>query len=272
MRRFNTIAIEISSLCNRKCAWCPVAYNERPDERMSVDTLRTILEDLGGMKYDGRVELYIYNEPTRDMEWLLFCIAETRRLVPRATIMIATNGDYLHGTGNIMKLYEVGLNQLLINSYKKGLQERRKKWVDALPSDVIRNGSIYGKVSRKARIVAMEDKHDPEHFGDGVFALTNRAGGIPELIAPTKAPLARMCVRPFRVLNIDWRGNALLCCQDYHNEVTIGNVRDTSLLDLWGSDVFVKYRRKLYAKDRSLPLCNVCDCHAGAYPHNVEKP
>jgi radical SAM protein with 4Fe4S-binding SPASM domain len=81
-----------------------------------------------------------------------------------------------------------------------------------------------------------------------------------------------MCVKPFRMLNINWRGDALVCCQDYHGEVTVGNVRQATLTELWEGPVMTEYRRHLYRKDRSLPLCRYCDCHAGAYPHMVFDP
>jgi hypothetical protein len=86
------------------------------------------------------------------------------------------------------------------------------------------------------------------------------------------APLERMCVKPFRLLNINWRGEALLCCQDYHAEVSYGGLADSTLTELWNHPVMNLYRTRLLVKDRSLPLCRVCDCHAGAYPGNVPRP
>lgn len=272
MKLFNTISIEISSLCNRKCAWCPVAYNERPDEHMDSIILDSILDDLAGLRYAGRVELYIYNEPTKDMEHLLYVVSHVRHVLPRACIMIATNGDYLRGHAAITRLFNAGLNQLLINCYTKGLIDRRRKWVDALPASVHRDLSVYSNTGPRKHVIAIEDKHDPHHFGTGVFSLTNRAGNITEFSPKLSQPVERMCVRPFRILNINWKGDALVCCQDYHNEVKIGNVMTHGVEGLWNHPVFTKYRRNLYNKNRGMPLCNVCDCHAGAYPHNVEEP
>lgn len=272
MKLFNTISIEIASLCNRKCAWCPVAYNERPDERMDGGTLMRILADLKALNYNGRVELYIYNEPTRELTYLINTITLVRHMLPRATIMIATNGDYLRGTGNILGLYAAGLNQLLINCYTKGLLERRSKWVAALPQDIKRDSGVYSNTGPRSRIIDIVDKHDPESFGKGVFSLVNRAGNIPQLKPALKTPVTRMCVKPFRILNINWKGEALVCCQDYHGKVKIGSVLKHGVEGLWNHQVMQEYRRKLYVKDRSLPLCRECDCHAGAYPHNVPNP
>jgi MoaA/NifB/PqqE/SkfB family radical SAM enzyme len=118
----------------------------------------------------------------------------------------------------------------------------------------------------------MLDKSDPTAFGTGIFRIINRSGNIPEFLPATTAPIERMCVRPFRLLNINWKGEALICCNDYHGGVAFGNVRDSTLTQLWNHPVINEYRRRLLVKDRSLPLCSKCDCHAGAYPHNVPHP
>jgi hypothetical protein len=266
---FNTIAIEVTSLCNRQCSWCPVAYNHRPDERMDEVVLHKILLELGDMNYAGRIELYIYNEPTRDMPYLLSTIQEVRRQVPRACIMIATNGDYLRGAAGIDRLFAAGLNQLLINCYTPKLFERRVKWLENR-SDI--GDEIYSYVSPRRHVVQMLDKSSPETFGVGIFRLVNRAGNVPEFMPATPEPVARMCVKPFRLLNINWKGEALVCCQDYHGHVPIGTVSDQTLMQLWDSPVINAYRQHLLKKDRSLPLCRSCDCHAGAYPSNVPHP
>lgn len=271
-RLFNTIALEINALCNRRCSFCPVAYNHRPDERMDWRLLDKSFDELSRLKYAGRIEFYIYSEPTKDFEWLLKCLCDARRAVPRACLMIATNGDYLRGPDNIMRLYDAGLNQLLINCYSPGLYEKRLAWLQALPSDVQQDGSVYSYIGPRRHVVNMLDKSDPSKFGSGVFRIINRAGNIPAFAAPLAEPVNRMCVKPFRLLNINWKGDALVCCNDYHAAHSYGNLRTSTLVDLWNSPVMNEYRRRLYKKDRSAPLCRTCDCHAGAYPHMVEKP
>jgi hypothetical protein len=272
MKLFGTISVEISAQCNRTCAFCPVAYNKRPDEQMSVTVWNKILMELGAAQYSGRIELYIYNEPAKDMHHLIECILQARNLVPRSTIMIATNGDYLRGVENINKLYAAGLNQLLINCYSAGLYAKRLPWLAALPADVSRMKSVYSATGSRSKVVQMLDKSNASTFGTGIFRLTNRAGNIATFLPAVPQPVERMCVRPFRILNINWRGDALVCCQDYHGEVVYGNAATSTVQELWNHPVMMLYRRRLLQRDRTLPLCKSCDCHAGAYPHNVPQP
>src|SRR5512138_2209510 len=96
---FNTIAIEIGSLCNRICKWCPVRYDKRDDELMDGTIFSKVVSELSAINYAGRVELYIYNEPTLHMAHLHRALHAIRSEVPRACLMIATNGDFLRGAG-----------------------------------------------------------------------------------------------------------------------------------------------------------------------------
>jgi MoaA/NifB/PqqE/SkfB family radical SAM enzyme len=274
MRLFNTISIEIASLCNRKCKFCPVAYNTRPKEKMAEETLTEAIRQLGELKYNGRIEWYIYNEPCMEMEWLKYVSGLARELVPRATQMIATNGDYFRNGGDdLLSLYEYGIQQVLVNCYTKGLYERRKPWIEqARRAGIEVDGAVYSALPRNKRTVQMLDKSNPETFGSGIFSITNRAGNITEFVPVVQEPISRMCVRPFRVLNINWMGEAMVCCNDYHADVPVGSFPQQSLTEIWNGPIMNTYREHLLQKDRSLPLCKSCDCHSGAYPNNVDKP
>jgi radical SAM protein with 4Fe4S-binding SPASM domain len=242
---------------------------------MDAGLFNKALQDLATLDYKGRIEFYIYNEPCKDMPWLLQCISTAHAAVPRACLMIATNGDYLRGAASIMKLYDAGLNQLLIDCYSPGLYEKRLPWLAQLPAEVSHDGSIYKYInprSHQNRVVSMLDRSDPSKFGKGIYGLQNRAGAIELFMPATSEHLKRMCTKPFRLLNINWKGNALVCCNDYSAQHSFGNLHDMTLTQLWSHPVMNEYRRRLYNKDRSAPMCRTCDCMAGVYTWQVEKP
>lgn len=207
-----------------------------------------------------------------DKKWFEECLVKCRLLVPKACLMIATNGDYCTGTKDILRWYSLGLNQLLINCYSPGLYAKRISWIESMPEWVSRTRSVYSQLPPTAHTIQMLDKSSVEQFGKGVFGLVNRAGNVPGFLPSCSTPLKRMCVKPFRILNINWKGEALVCCQDYYGQMAYGNLAECSLVDLWNHPVMDAYRTHLLAKDRSLPMCRNCDCHAGAYPGNVPSP
>jgi MoaA/NifB/PqqE/SkfB family radical SAM enzyme len=265
MKLFSSVALEISAVCNRACTFCPNAYNKRPDEQMSWQLLEKAAAELRALSYRGRIEFYIYNEPCRDMEWLLKAIRYFREVVPKACLMIATNGDYLRGPKSIDALWAAGLNQLVINCYSPGLYAKRLQWLDGQPQ----GRPLYAYISPRVRSVAMFDKSTIVGFGNNVFQIQNRAGNIAPYRQPVMKPLERMCVKPFRFFNIDWCGHALICCNDYHAAHSFGNLNDSTLVQLWNHPMLNTYRRELVKKNRNTPMCKTCDCPSGARPYYI---
>jgi MoaA/NifB/PqqE/SkfB family radical SAM enzyme len=270
---FNTLAIETSSACNRTCAFCPNGYFERPDVLMPTSLITKLLLELQALKYCGRIEFYMYNEPTKDKR-LPEILCEARRRVPGACLMINTNGDYFHGPLGINYLFKNGLNQMQINVYShaKRFQELRE-WVTGLGLD--QKASLYQNIGpwrQACQVIAKytivpntkdSDLEGPNH-------LSNRAGNIPGFRAPLTQPLAKSCTRPFRLLNINYKGDGLLCCNDYGGEVTFGNANERSLVEIWNHPVLNTYRARLQSKDRHTKLCDVCDFKGGPYLHMVD--
>ncbi len=287
---FSSLAIETASLCNRKCFFCPVAYNTRPDVYMPLDLIDKMLEELKTLNYRGRLEWYIYNEPTRDKR-LPELILRARRALPYICQMINTNGDYFKSAEDIQKLFDAGLNQMQINIYSardgnpdlvkiesgvKLASFREAKiglWVNSL--GISQTESLYQNIGHNKRAIKVVGKYgisgetkDSDLEGPNHFS--NRSGNVTPFRSALTKPLDKMCTRPFRFLNVNYDGEALLCCNDYHGVLPIGNVKDETLEDLWNSEVLNKYRIKLQNKKRNAVLCDVCDFKGGPYQHMID--
>lgn len=285
---FNAIAIETSALCNRTCVFCPNHSTTRPDELMPETLITKMTAELRELRYDGRLTNYMYNEPTRDPRCLRL-LRYWRQELPKARLMVSTNGDYLKRKEDLVALLDAGVRQLQINIYSatdgcgnrsrtaRGIEAARKRhaqiqaWVDSLPG-VSQRHSVHSSIPRSVTAVRIEAKYgitaDAKKIA--VFELQNRSGNVPWFQPAVRQPLAKPCTRPFRMLNINWRGDALLCCNDYHGAVKVGNVAQHTLVELWNSPTMNKYRLALQARDRKLPLCDECDYSGGHYPHMVD--
>lgn len=287
---FGNIGIEISSMCNRHCFFCPNGYFSRVDEQMHVVVIQKMLDELASLRYKGRIEWYIYNEPTRD-ERLRDIIERARMVVPHATQMINTNGDYFKSVKDIQDLFDAGLNQMQINIYsaqdgsdddkqfENGIRLAKKRhevlqgWVNELELD--QKISLYQNIGPKkkacqviAKFGIRKTTKDSELEGPNHFS--NRSGSIPDFRDSVTEPLAKMCTRPFRFLNINWKGDAILCCNDYYGQTNFGNVKVKKLTEIWNNVNFHIYRLKLQNKKRDCFLCHNCDFNGGYYPHMVD--
>ncbi len=271
MRLFNTISVEISAACNRRCKFCPVSVYQRTEELMSEITFGAIIGELASLKYKGRFEFYIYNEPLKNKSHFERCARQARQTL-KATLMVSTNGDYMKSVEDLEWLYSLGINQVVLNAYTAKRYPVFLEWQAEYEG---RHGklsdTVYSPIPHGSKALKVYDKSDGDNFGSGVFSLQNRAGSVPDFLPIPEEPLKRMCVKPFRLLNINWRGEAMICCNDYYADVPAGRVPEQSLLEIWSGPIFSAYRKKLLDEDRSLPLCRTCDCHSGAYPANVDK-
>jgi hypothetical protein len=235
---------------------------------MSGKLITKLLAELGTLNYKGRVVLYVYNEPMLHPD-LYGIIAECRELVPKSCIMVATNGDYVSDEANFKDMFVAGLNQLQVNVYSKNRKEYLMKFVKELHW-TIEEGNIYSNIGHCKQVYSVEDKWEITGNKVGRFELSNRSGNI-DFVPKMAHPIKSTCVRPFRSMQINWRGEVILCCNDYHGDVIMGNVNKAGLIDIWEGLEFTEYRLLLQAKDRNLALCDVCSFKGGAYKHMLEK-
>ena len=71
---------------------------------------------------------------------------------------------------------------------------------------------------------------------------------------------AQTCTDPFRMVVVSCDGNVTLCCWDYNNEYTIGNVRDNNIIDLFNNEKAKIMRSKQNNKDcYDLIPCSRCE-------------
>lgn len=289
---FNSIGIEVASKCNRHCYFCPNDYFDRPDLFMPMGTIEKMLDELAALKYSGRVEWYIYNEPTRDKR-LPEIISLCRQKLPRACQMINTNGDYFSKPDHILDLFRRGLNQMQINIYSSTddhqddatfhngvrlARERQGKlqgWINGMP-EINQWLSLYQNIGPKkwaAKVVPKfgirKTVKNTEVAGPNYFS--NRSGNVPGFRDANSEPLAKHCTIPFRFLNINYLGDCILCCNDFKGETNFGNVNSNTLVEIWNHPTLNLYRLKLQHKNRMCFLCDKCDYAGGFYPHMTDK-
>lgn len=97
----------------------------------------------------------------------------------------------------------------------------------------------------------------------------SRSADASPYIDPETVP----CPFIFERLNIDSRGNVMVCGYDIAANTSMGNVSDQSIADTWHGDGFRRYREMhLSGRGRDLPLCASCpDWQYRSWQHNYWK-
>jgi MoaA/NifB/PqqE/SkfB family radical SAM enzyme len=284
---FTTISVEIGAKCNRHCVFCPNHDFKRTDEFMPMKLIEKQADELGELNYRGSWGPFIYNEPLRD-ERILDIVRLMRERVPRCVINFNTNCDYL--TEELLdELFDAGVNQLACNIYSsrdgkdnpdvvaKGVKIAKARakevqsWLDARDW-IDQESSLYTGGSAKKTIAKVQHKYgvdaNGKNFGGG-FGFTNRAGNVDWLTSiQTKKTFSGVCTKPFRIMQINWTGDCILCCNDYNGVTNYGNLKTHTLVEMWNN---IELNRERFNLQRGVRkgLCASCDYNGGAYKHMI---
>ena len=228
---FISADLETYAYCNRKCDFCfnSDRFKQREKGIMPTGTWKRIINELGEMNFYGRISPHFYGEPLLDTR-LPELVKYAREKCPNSYIFISTNGDYLDDK-LFRKLVKNGTNQFFVTNYddkeKPQLIELAKKY----PAHItVRSYKDFVKINRSGEI-----------FG-------------------RKKILNRLCLRPSGQLVINWKGEVLLCCNDYYARCKFGNVNTQKIAEIWNGKDFRDCRLRLQKGKRwSISICKYCD-------------
>src|SRR5262245_22586687 len=91
---FKAVELELNSMCNRKCTYCPNVSSKRPVGFMSEELFKKIIHELEEIEFDGRISYHFYGEPLLDKRLPEF-VQYTKDKVPNSYAEIYSNGDFL---------------------------------------------------------------------------------------------------------------------------------------------------------------------------------
>lgn len=227
-KNLRSVQIDTINYCNRKCAWCPNSKMEKnPGDIMEWKTLEIILDQLSILKFDGRIHPYLNGEPLCDYR-MLDILKLIRKKFPKNPIWMSSNGDYLGSKFTPDQLFDSGLTCLQISDWDgdlKFLNYYYDKRIDVVPKQK-------------------------------VTGWYNRGGNIDvECVRPLP-----MCKWVFEKMYINFKGDIIVCCSDFYNKFSYGNLLEKSMMEIWISDLYKEYRIKhFFCKGKELPLCENCN-------------
>jgi radical SAM protein with 4Fe4S-binding SPASM domain len=232
---FTTVEVETNTDCNRRCRICPVSTGPRPSGKMSDALYTNLLGQLAAMNFRGRFSPVFYNEPLLD-EKLERRMAEARRALPRSSLVVFTNGSLLTAE-TLVRLSDAGVDTFIVSQYARNLRADEKRAREAIER-------VSPRVRRKVRYRVLDDDDN----------LSTSGGRVPVRHPVTKS----MCIQASSSCVIDWKGDVVLCCNDYTTAHTFGNVGETPLLDIWNAPRFRARRAALRAGKFELSICKAC--------------
>ena len=236
------IELSIIDVCNRKCSFCPkVDPNIAPDtyQRMQLSLIDKLCNELREIKYKGSVVLCGYGEPMLHKEVNIIC----KKLSEVSFVEVVTNGDTL-SPKIIKNLYANNVNKLLISMYDGEHQ-------------IEKFNTMIAKAEVPKDFVILRDRWYDSSKDYGL-KLTNRTGTI-NIGVQEKIGTFTKCFYPSYQFLIDWNGDVFLCPQDWQRRVTMGNMMQEHIFDIWDGKIMNKYRNDLIKGKRVNSPCTSCN-------------
>jgi len=246
---FSIVELSITGLCNRTCEFCPradPAVYPNKAEYMTRRLYEKLFQELGEICYSGLVVYSGFSEPLYHKKLPDF-LKIARRRCPNATLEIYTNGDFLTAK-KMAVFYESGASSLHVSMYDG-------------PHQVGHFQALLGDAKVPKEFVVLRERWFTREEGYGL-TLSNRAGMLnfdAVQIQPVREPLKKNCYYPFYMLMVDHNGEVLLCSHDWGKKLIAGNLTQSSIMDVWNSEVMREVRGRLSSKDRQFSPCNQCD-------------
>lgn len=264
-RAITYIGVETCAHCNRACHFCPTNNTVFPPKEFMADELfESILSDLRSWGYSGGFSLYGHNEALLDSR-IAGLTRRAQELLPSIYQSLSTNGDKLT-LSLATELFDAGVRSMLVNCYddRQGLIDRMlaiAKHLELLPGYHVHyvGSSAWAFPMHYHSSERSFTLYDARQFKEGFPGITSRAGNVAGFAALSE-PISRNCERPWTYVHVKYNGNVILCCQDWAEEVILGNMREQSLVDIYNGPLAEHYREKLGEHDRrGLKLCDRCD-------------
>ena len=260
--------VELTNTCNLNCIMCPTGMNisQRKQGFMSHGTFEKILTEC--IRHRCHIRFVRWGEPLLHPELTRFI-----GLIKGTGLMchINTNGMFIDDEF-IIKIIRLKLDSIKFsfqgvdkNEYEKYRQGaeweklilnikrlhdyrgRKKLPFITIGTTVTQSTSNDNIINFKSKMSEISDRVD--------IGITRNIINPPTL-STTNHP---SCPEMFDKLSVNWDGTVTACCSDWNNTLLVGDLRHSTLEDIWKGDN-MDYYRKMIVNNRHSELvpCNNC--------------
>ncbi len=270
-----SLQIEPTNYCNARCICCSTAGSSRVRGYMDFDLFRSIIDDAAKVGVQ-RIHLYLHGEPLlhpRIVEMIGYI------KLSNLAVHLTTNGMLLDGQ-RAEAILRSGVNSAdhMVVSILGGSREVHEGIMKKVNHDVvIANTSgfteartrlgVNGPVIETMFYTMPENEHEEEQYFEywrGKVDHARLGGRISHSFARqegiTIAPRKQTCKNLWERMTVFWNGDVTLCCEDVDGDWLLGNLRDSSIREVWNCERLLSIK-EIHRKRRfqDLPFCNKCD-------------
>jgi MoaA/NifB/PqqE/SkfB family radical SAM enzyme len=261
------VQIESTNICNAKCVFCPRDEMERKQGIMDQHLFQRIVDECAELGI-RTVRLHNYGEPFADRQLPAKIAYAKSRGIPEVGVI--SNGSLMN-EDVARAVIDAGLDAINISLDAAGADVFERTRVGLKYDRVIGNIEALARLknerglSRPKLILSFvrQDNSDEERrFIDKwrdvadvihVTELHNWAGTL-HRSSDVRFP----CYRPWLTLTVLWDGRVSLCCVDFDGDVILGDLRTSTIREVWNGKVFRQVRRE-HLDSGGPSICRSCD-------------
>ncbi|OPX84713.1 MAG: S-adenosyl-L-methionine-dependent 2-deoxy-scyllo-inosamine dehydrogenase [Pelotomaculum sp. PtaB.Bin104] len=233
----NRVEIETTTICNRKCSYCPNFTVGRPEELMDEKVYYKIIDSLKRYGYKKMISPHFYGEPLTDSR-LPKLMSYTKKNLPEAKIVLFTNGDLLT-INKFLELKDAGVDFFRISQHSKQLPRNVLETIQYIRASFTNSNDIL-------QVVNYYDMYHKNKI------MENRGG-----LVKVRTRKQHYCDYVNNMI-FDYQGNAIICCNDYKSSIIFGNIKENEVVEIWNDKNYVKIRNLISNGFWPYQICKIC--------------
>jgi MoaA/NifB/PqqE/SkfB family radical SAM enzyme len=261
------VQIESTNQCNAKCVFCPRDDMARPQGIMDMALFQKIADECAALGI-GHIRMHNYGEAFMDRQ-LVEKVRYAKRLgIPEVGLI--SNGSLITEAA-ARGMVDAGLDAINISVDAAGKEvfesTRLNLSYDKVIANVERLIRIRDEAGRRrpklilsfvrqnnsaeeqSFIAHWRTKADKIHITD----LHNWAGTLNH-----ESDVNFPCYRPWLTFTVLWDGRASLCCADFDGREILGDLRTSTIREIWNSKPYLR-ARQAHLDHGGPAVCQSCD-------------
>lgn len=272
-----TIHIEVTNFCNAACVMCPHGKMKRGQGYMSWKLFKKIVEECKAFEGEG-IRFFLHNigEPLLDPSFFEK-VKYIKENLLRSTVTFNSNAMLLDENKS-RQLLNSGADKVIF-SVDGASQETYERIREGLKYDRVKNNldrffelkkNSLSKIKVTLQMVVCEDnkseieKYKNQWSGKSdavVFKPAHNFLDAGKSIKTKKLSKKQLhfCCYPFDMMTIYWNGVVGLCCWDYDNFCSFGNIENEKIIDVYNNASFERIREAMHERNaETITPCNRC--------------
>jgi len=261
------VQIESTNLCNAKCVFCPRDEMHRRQGVMDMDLFRKVVDECVTLGIT-HVRVHNYGEPFLDKQ----LVEKVRYAKERgiAEVGMISNGSLI-SEDIAQGMIDAGLDAINISVDASGKEVFESTRLNLSYDEVIGNietlvrlRKASGRVRPKLILsfVRQDNSVDEQQFIDHwrkiadkihITDLHNWAGTLNATSSVTFP-----CYRMWQTFTVLWDGRVSLCCADFDGRHILGDLRTSSIAEVWNGPAYLSVRRQ-HLESGGPEICRSCD-------------